>query len=90
MDYIYRLKDHAGIFHVTSRDAITKYEFGVKVAQRFGLDESLITPTELATSKDISLRTEKLMKELNLTVKDQSEGIQRAHQDKKSDYRQQV
>jgi dTDP-4-dehydrorhamnose reductase len=90
LDYIYRLKDHAGIFHVTSRDAITKYEFGVKVAQRFGLDESLITPTELATSKDISLRTEKLMKELNLTVKDQSEGIQRAHQDKKSDYRQQV
>jgi dTDP-4-dehydrorhamnose reductase len=78
MDYIYQLKYHAGIFHVTSRDAITKYEFGIKVAERFNLDESLITPTELDTSKDISLNTEKLAGELNLMVDTQDQGLEDA------------
>jgi dTDP-4-dehydrorhamnose reductase len=75
MDYIYQLKDHAGIFHVTSRDAITKYEFGIKVAERFNLDESLITPTELDTSKDISLNTEKLSRELQREIECQDPGL---------------
>ena len=78
MDYIYQLKDHAGIFHVTSRDAITKYEFGIKVAERFNLDQSLITPAELDTGKDISLNTEKLAGELSLVVDTQDQGLEDA------------
>jgi hypothetical protein len=52
---------------VVSRDATSKYDFGVAVAHRFGLDESLITPTPVAASglkaprsPNLTLRTDKL------------------------------
>ena len=34
-----------GLVHLTSPEALTKYEFGVAVAEEFGLDAGLITPT---------------------------------------------
>jgi dTDP-4-dehydrorhamnose reductase len=37
----------AGLYHVFSREGISKYEFGVRLARKFGLDESLITPVTL-------------------------------------------
>jgi len=56
-----------GLYHVVSREATTKYDFGVAVARRFELDESLITPTLVATSglraprsPNLTLRTDKL------------------------------
>jgi dTDP-4-dehydrorhamnose reductase len=75
LDYIYQLKDHAGTFHVTSRDAITKYEFGIKVAEAFNMNESLITPVESLSSKDISLSTRKLAEALGVQVQGQAEGL---------------
>ena len=75
LDYIYQLKDHTGTFHVTSRDAITKYEFGIKVAEAFNVNESLITPVESLSSKDISLSTGKLAEALGVEVQGQSEGL---------------
>ncbi len=43
---IQQLIDHhaTGLFHVVSQDALSKYDFGIRLAQRFGLDERLIQP----------------------------------------------
>jgi dTDP-4-dehydrorhamnose reductase len=57
----------SGVYHVVSRDATSKYDFGVAVARRFGLDENLITPTSVVASglkaprsPNLTLRTDKL------------------------------
>jgi dTDP-4-dehydrorhamnose reductase len=75
LDYIYQLKDHSGTFHVASRDAITKYEFGIKVAKHFDLSRSLVKRTEAGDPKDLSLNTTKLAESLGVEVQTQSEGL---------------
>jgi dTDP-4-dehydrorhamnose reductase len=57
----------SGLYHVVSREATSKYDFGVAVARRFGLDENLITPTPVAASglraprsPNLTLRTDKV------------------------------
>ena len=39
-----------GLFHVVSREALSKYEFGRAVARQFGLDEELVLPSSLLGS----------------------------------------
>lgn len=75
LDYIYQLRDHAGVFHVTSSDALTKYQFGVFVAEQFELDAALITPEEVPEGKNISLNTHKLAITLGVEVQSQVRGI---------------
>ena len=75
LDYIYQLKDRTGTFHITSQDAITKYEFGIKVAETFNLNESLVVPVGSAEDKDLSLNTTKLAKVLGFDAQKQSEGL---------------
>lgn len=57
----------SGLYHVASREATSKYDFGVAVARRFGLDETLIDPVPVAASglqaprsPNLTLRTDKL------------------------------
>ena len=71
-----------GLYHVVSRECVSKYEFGVRIAQRFGLDESLITPTSVVDaglmarrSPNLTLRTEKLAAALGTPPPDLSTGI---------------
>jgi dTDP-4-dehydrorhamnose reductase len=35
-----------GIYHVAGADCVSKYEFGVRIAQTFGLDAGRIEPVE--------------------------------------------
>ena len=51
----------------SAAQATSKYDFGLAVARRFGLDESLIAPTPVADSglkaarsPNLTLRTDKL------------------------------
>ncbi len=37
--------DLSGLYHVVGSECLSKYEFGLRIARRFGLDESLIPPT---------------------------------------------
>ncbi len=57
----------SGLYHVVSREATSKYDFGLAVARRFGLDQGLIDPTRVADSglqaprsPNLTLRTDKL------------------------------
>ncbi|MCK4897562.1 MAG: SDR family oxidoreductase [Anaerolineales bacterium] len=63
--------DLNGLYHVVSRDCFSKYDFGMMIAQRFDLDESLITPSSVegaglkaARSPKLTLRTDKLTQDL--------------------------
>lgn len=56
-----------GLYHVVSSECLTKYDFGVRLARRFGFDESLIAPVSVssgglkaARSPNLTLSTEKL------------------------------
>jgi len=75
-------KGLSGLYHVVSRECASKYEFGVRVARRFDLDESLITPTSVAEaglraprSPNLTLRTDKLAAALGAPPPDLSTGI---------------
>jgi dTDP-4-dehydrorhamnose reductase len=61
----------SGLYHVVSSECLSKYEFGVRLARKFGLDESLITATSVeqaglkaVRSPNLSLSTEKLSQAL--------------------------
>lgn len=76
-----------GLYHVFSREPISKYDFGVRIARRFGLDESLIAPASVwdgglaaRRSPNLSMVSEKLTRDLNITLPSQAEGIERFFQ----------
>jgi dTDP-4-dehydrorhamnose reductase len=57
----------SGLYHTVGGECLSKYEFGVRLAERFGLDAGLITPTSVqqggltaARAPNLSLRTDKL------------------------------
>ena len=59
--------DLHGLYHVVSSECLSKYEFGVRLARRFGLDETLIKPTSVnqsglkaARSPNLALSSDRL------------------------------
>ena len=75
--------DLNGLYHVVSRDCFSKYDFGMMIAQRFDLDESLITPSSVegaglkaARSPKLTLRTDKLTQDLGEPPPGLSTGIE--------------
>ena len=66
-------QEDSNIWHVASTDALTKYEFGVEVANIFGLNPELIVAQEsprennhqVSRSRNISLNTTKTQQFLN-------------------------
>ncbi len=77
----------SGLYHVVSRDCISKYEFGVRLAQRFGLNPTLITPVSVAQaglrarrSPNLTLRVDKLTQALGAPPPGVMEGIEKFYQ----------
>jgi dTDP-4-dehydrorhamnose reductase len=74
--------DTSGLLHVTSPDALTKYEFGIAVAQEFGLNAGLITPTaadvDPPRNRDLSLDVSRVQQILSRSLPTQVAGIARA------------
>lgn len=65
----------SGIYHIAGSEAITKYDLGVKIAQAFEMSTDLIEPTvseqanlQAARPKDLSLRVEKIERDLGTTM----------------------
>ncbi|MDA8675807.1 SDR family oxidoreductase [Alphaproteobacteria bacterium] len=62
-----------GIYHLTSCDRISKYDFGIKLAHTFGLDQNLVTPgsyhyeNSVPRPLDMSLSNTKTLKELGIS-----------------------
>jgi dTDP-4-dehydrorhamnose reductase len=46
-DMILCLRDQTGIFHASGKERINRYDFSLKIARVFGLDESLANPITL-------------------------------------------
>lgn len=68
--------NHSGVFNVSSSERLSKYEFGIKLANCFGLDTNLINkisindkPYLMNRPKDMSLSNDKICKVLNQKVR---------------------
>lgn len=86
-----------GTYHFFSSENISKYDFGVALARRFGFDESLITPIQTAQGKlqtkrslNLSANTAKLQLALGHALPGISEGINRLFDDYQKGLRQQL
>lgn len=53
-------KELCGIYHVVGSESLNKYDFGVSIAHRFGLDEGLIQPVSVDASTLIARRSHNL------------------------------
>jgi dTDP-4-dehydrorhamnose reductase len=72
----------SGLYHVVSSDSLSKYDFGISLAQRFKLDGRLIKPVSVAKSglranrsPNLSLRSDKLAKVLGKSLPTVSTGL---------------
>jgi dTDP-4-dehydrorhamnose reductase len=71
-----------GLYHVVGAQAMSKYQFGVEIARKFGLRESLISPQSVESSglsaprsHNLWLSTHKLSTDLGVTIPDFSTGL---------------
>jgi len=46
----------SGLYHIVADDAISKYEFGLLLAERFSLDRALIRPAKLSDNQQLVIR----------------------------------
>ena len=86
---VHRLIDlnASGVFNVVGEDRISKYEFGLRIAEKFGLDSSKIVPNLLANQSkltqrplDMSLSNSKVRNLLGRSVGSIQEQIVTLHQ----------
>jgi dTDP-4-dehydrorhamnose reductase len=73
----------SGLYHTVSRECSSKYAFGVAIARKFGLDETLVRPTSVtdgglaaARSPNLTLRSDKLAMALGEPLPSLSTGLQ--------------
>ncbi|MCA1899263.1 MAG: SDR family oxidoreductase [Chloroflexi bacterium] len=55
----------SGLYHVVGPQAMSKYQFGVEIARKFGLRESEISPKSINTSSLIAKRSSNLCLSIN-------------------------
>lgn len=85
-DLFYQMlaKGLSGLYHVVSSESISKYDFGVAIARKFGFDPELITPVSITQaglqavrSPNLTLRVDKLVNDLGVVPPGLSPGIER-------------
>ena len=79
--------DLSGVYHLTSPQSMSKYEFGVRIARRFGFDPNLIEPIQAAEtdrgvvrSLNLTLRSDKAQAALWRPLPSVDEGIEAFYQ----------
>jgi dTDP-4-dehydrorhamnose reductase len=87
----------SGLYHATGSQCLSKYEFGVQVARRFGFDEKLVNPTSVEDSglkairsPNLTLRTEKLIHALGEPLPNVSTGLEKFYTQYQQGYPQQI
>ncbi len=85
--------DLHGIYHVFSSECVSKFEFGMRIARRFGLDENLIFPSSVdqaglaaARSQNLHMRSDKIQAILGYTLPGIQDGIDKFYELYHSDY----
>jgi dTDP-4-dehydrorhamnose reductase len=88
-------KELSGLYHVMSSQQISKYHFGVALAQKFGFDSGLIRPISVKDagltaqrSPNLTMNTSKLAAALGRTLPDIDSGLERLYQLYKDGYRE--
>ena len=81
------ITDFTGVINIAGTERCSKYEFGMILAEVFGLDASPINPYEISASsfkarrqQDLSLSTEEFKRIFNQKLPDLREGIQRFYE----------
>jgi dTDP-4-dehydrorhamnose reductase len=89
--------DLSGIYHVVSSEHMSKYEFGCAIAEKFGLDHTLINPISVTESNlkaerslNLTLSTKKLSSDLHLTIPTPQDGINQFYEFYQSGYAQNI
>ena len=77
VDGIERLVEtaHTGVHHVAGSDWVTMHEFAVAVAERFGLDTSLVVPASAQMDDRLGLNCSRTMSALDLPHLGLTEGL---------------
>ena len=76
-------KDLRGLYHISGRERINRFEFALKIAENFDLDSSLVKPIKMNELKvwvakrpiDSSLCVNKIQKELKVKLLNVEEGL---------------
>ena len=86
-----------GLYHVGSQASLSKYNFGVAIAEKFGFDTNLIHPTALtdaglkaSRSPNLSLCVDKLIHSLPSAIPKLSTNLDRFYQLYQQDYPQKL
>ena len=86
-----------GLYHVVGAQAMSKYQFGVEIARKFGLRESLISPQSVeasglsaSRSHNLWLSTHKLSTDLGLVIPDFSTGLDEFYTQYQQGYPQKI
>ncbi len=87
----------SGLYHTVGSRCLSKYEFGVQIARRFGFDERLVNPTSVqdsglkaARSPNLTLKTEKLVHALGEPLPNVSTGLDRFYTQYQQGYPQHI
>lgn len=90
-------KDLCGLYHVVGGQAMSKYQFGVEVARRFGLRENLIEPKSILSSgltarrsHNLWLSTHKLSTDLGREIPPFSTGLDEFYTQYQQGYPQKI
>jgi dTDP-4-dehydrorhamnose reductase len=90
-------KDLKGIFNAVAADHLSKYDFGVALAKRFGFDAALVQTALGAEAKEdaprspvLTLQSTKLAKALGRRMPTVAAGIERLFELERTGYRAQL
>ncbi len=79
-------KNLQGLYHLVGAQPMSKYDFGLAIARKFGFDERLIAPASVADggltaarSPNLSLDTGKIVKALGHELPDFERGLDKFH-----------
>jgi len=86
-----------GLYHAVGSQCLSKYEFGVQLARRFGFDERLVIPSSVeeaglkaARSPNLTICTDKLVHALGQSLPDVSTGLEQFYTQYQQGYPQEI
>ncbi|GAB4504861.1 MAG: NAD(P)-dependent oxidoreductase [Anaerolineales bacterium] len=86
-----------GLYHVVGSEALTKYDFGVRIARQFGFDQGLIRPVSVEQSglaarrsHNLRLSVHKLSTTLGISIPAVSTGIEQFYTQYQQGYPQKM